>query len=386
MTPRAPLIAALSLFTMLHSTRPLITLYASSLGAGVFEIGVLIAAYSALPLLFAVHAGRITDAVGNRLPALLGTVGSIVGLAVPFFSQTLAALFVSQFVFGLASMFVVLCVQNVLGRLATDETRDHNFAMFTLAASAAGVIGPICGGYLAEHLSYPLAFLVSSAIGLITGGACLLMPALRQPKAPAVRGERGGALRLLRIPALRKAMGSSALVLYSRDIFVAYFPLLATNIGLNAAQIGWVLALQAGAMMVVRFWLAQLVRTFGRDRVLFVSIVIAGGASALVPLFGSVYALALLSIAIGFGLGSGQPLSMTTTYNASPPNRTAETMGLRLAINRASLMLAPLFFGAIGAWAGLVAVFYVSGGLLLVGAFATRDPAPVASRDDAAEG
>lgn len=368
-----PLIVAFTVFAMLHGTRPLLTLYAASLGANAFGVGLLIAAYSALPLLLAVHAGKVTDAIGNRVPAVLGTVGAGIGLLIPFLFPTLPGLFASQVIFGVSSMFVVLSVQNVLGQTATPETRDHHFAMFTLAASAAGVVGPIASGYLGEQLSYPQAFLVAATVGVAATAASLALPAglLRVRGVSAVK--RASTLQLLKVPALRRAMASSALVLYSRDIYIAYFPLLATGMGLSEVQIGWVIALQAAAMMAVRFWLAALVRAFGRERLLFGSILVAGFACAALPLLGQVYALALFSVAIGLGLGSGQPLSMTTTYNASPEGRTAEAMGLRLAINRASLLAAPLLFGALGAAAGVGAVFYASGALLVQGAFLIRE-------------
>src|SRR5699024_10077344 len=124
---------------MLHGTRPLLTLHTASLGADAFQIGLLIAAYSALPLALAVHAGKVTEAIGSRIPALFGSVWAALGLLIPYLVPSLPALFASQAIFGLASMFVVISVQNVLGQTATEETRDHHFALFTLAASAAGV-------------------------------------------------------------------------------------------------------------------------------------------------------------------------------------------------------------------------------------------------------
>lgn len=63
---------------------------------------------------------------------------------------------------------------------------------------------------------------------------------------------------------------------------------------------------------------------------------------------------------------------MTTTYNASPKDRTGEVLGLRLAINRLSQLIAPMMFGLLGTWAGVVSVFYVSGAFLIGGAFLTK--------------
>ena len=40
--------------------------------------------------------------------------------------------------------------------------------------------------------------------------------------------------------------------------------------------------------------------------------------------------------------------------------------------NRLSQFIAPVFFGAVGGWVGIVSVFYVSGAFLIGGAFVMR--------------
>jgi len=45
-----------------------VSLYALDLGAGAAAVGVLAALFAAFPLLLAVHAGRISDRYGVRMP------------------------------------------------------------------------------------------------------------------------------------------------------------------------------------------------------------------------------------------------------------------------------------------------------------------------------
>jgi MFS family permease len=103
-----------------------------------------------------------------------------------------------------------------------------------------------------------------------------------------------------------------------------------------------------------------------------ISILTAGFAFLLIPFTWHTWLLGVLSICMGIGLGCGQPLSMTTAYYASPKARTGEVLGLRLASNRLSQLLAPLAFGLVGQAAGLIFVFYISGAFLIGGAFLTR--------------
>ncbi|MDF2787502.1 MAG: transporter [Neobacillus sp.] len=174
-------------------------------------------------------------------------------------------------------------------------------------------------------------------------------------------------IRLLQNPLLQKALFSSALVLYSKDVFVAYFPLFAKKFNISDSTIGIIIADQGLAMIVVRVFLPKLIDILGREKILISSIIIAEISFLLLPFASNSILMAMLSCLMGFGLGCGQPLSMTTTYNASPKSKTGEVLGLRITINRLSQLIAPLFFGLIGTWIGIVSVFLVSGAFLVSG-------------------
>jgi hypothetical protein len=68
----------------------------------------------------------------------------------------------------------------------------------------------------------------------------------------------------------------------------------------------------------------------------------------------------------------GQPLSLVYALNVSPQDRQGEVLGMRLTFNRGSQFIAPFLFGGIGGLAGLAPIFWVSGAIILTGAFFTR--------------
>lgn len=371
MTIKVVLGVTFGIYLTLSATRPMISLYAVSLGANTLDVGLLAAVYALLPLLLAMHVGKLSDAIGDRLPVVLGSAGLAIGLVLPFAVQSLWALYLTQIIVGVSQLLCMVSVQNLIGKISTVENRDHQFAIFTLSASFGNLFGPVCGGYLADQYSYAVGFLVAGVVGVLPMLLGILLPSIKgQPKPPV---KQASALYFLRNPAIRRAMATSALVLYSRDIFIVYFPLFASEAGLSGTSIGWIISIQAFAQIVVRFLLARLCEMFGRNVVLFISILTAGAAFILMPMATEVWVLGLLSGLMGFGLGCGQPLSISTTYTASPKDRTGEVLGLRLAVNRFSQLIAPVFFGVLGASGGLVLVFYVSGVFLMGGAWLSRD-------------
>ena len=377
MTVRKIIIIVFSFQVMLNITRPLVTLFANDLGASTLDVGMLTASYSFFPLILAIYAGRFADRFGDKVPIVGGVIGGMTGLVVPYCFPSMWALYASQVIIGISHIFTHVSLQNLLGHVSTKETRDHNYSIFSLFIALSNFIGPIAGGYLAEHYSYAIAYIVSAVIGIVPILFTFTMPAIARKKeaeeASAAREEeKSSTFGLLKIPVIRNAIATSALVLYSRDIFVAYFPLYALEIGMSNSRIGWVVALQGLAMIPVRLFLAKATKKWGREPVLLASILLAGATFALVPVTGDFYVLLTLSTLMGVGLGVGQPLSLSTTFNASPKNKTGEIMGLRLAVNRLSQLIAPLFFGIVGNWLGVASVFYVSGAFLLGGSYMAK--------------
>ena len=370
MTIRVVLGITFGIYLILSATRPLISLYAASLGANTLDVGLLAAVYALLPLLLAMHVGKLSDAIGDRLPVVMGSTGMALGLVIPFAAQSLWALYLTQIIVGVSQLLCMVSVQNLIGKISSIENRDQQFAIFTLSASVGNLIGPVCGGYLADQYSYAVTFLIAGVAGVFPLALGFLLPIIKG--VAKTLAKQSSALHFLKKPAIRRAMATSALVLYSRDIFIVYFPLFASDAGLSGTTIGWIISVQAFAQIVVRFFLARLCDSFGRNHVLFVSILVAGIAFLWMPMTADVWVLGLLSGLMGLGLGCGQPLSISTTYSASPKDRTGEVLGLRLAVNRFSQLVAPVFFGGLGAFGGLVLVFYVSGVFLMGGAWLFR--------------
>ncbi|WP_409304738.1 MFS transporter [Peribacillus sp. SCS-155] len=372
MTLKVVLIILFFFQLMTNLTRPLLPLYASQLGASTMEVGTLTAVYAFFPLLLAIHAGKIADRMGDRLPILLGMLFATLGFMIPFFFHSIVSLYVSQIIVGVSHIFIIISLQNVLGNISTNGNRDHYFGIFSMVVAISQFVGPIIGGYLAEYTTYSFAFFAAAIIGIVPIVFAVWIPVITEKSLAGPLPEAGSALQLLKIPVLRKALAGSALVLYSKDIFVAYFPLYAASLHISDSKIGWIIALQGLAMVPVRFFLARLTAWMGRERLLLISILAAGIAFAIIPFTSNILLLMFLSVLMGAGLGCGQPLSMTTIYNASPQSKTGEVLGLRLATNRISQLMAPILFGIIGSGAGLLSVFLVSGAFLVGGAFLTH--------------
>jgi MFS family permease len=96
---------------------------------------------------------------------------------------------------------------------------------------------------------------------------------------------------------------------------------------------------------------------------------VAGVAYVLFPFVESVSLLMALSFLLGLGLGASQPVIMALLYEASPPGRQGEAVGIRTTMLNMSQTFIPLASGAISAALGMIPVFTLISLMLLGGAW-----------------
>jgi len=363
--------------TCLRASRVIVSLFAIELGAQQFLIGVLIAMYSVFPMLLALYAGRLSDRLGPRLPMLVGSLGLVAGLLLPFLYPALPALYVSAGLFGMSYVFYHVSVQNLIGAISTDATRTRNFSNYSLMIALGGFIGPSLAGIFIDHFGHPRTYLYLSAVALIpvitlafakTIGTGVTKPAGPAEHATSVEEARS----LFANAGLRRAMITSGVVLTGTDLFQFYMPIYGHSIGLSASAIGFVLSLVAVAAFVVRVIMPLVVKRVGEEPLLTHSLFLGAATYLFFPIVQNVALLSVLAFVLGLGLGCGQPLSTILTYAHSPKNRSGEALGLRLTVNNATHIVVPLIFGSIGTVLGFAPVFWMNALLLAGGGMLNR--------------
>jgi MFS family permease len=94
-----------------------------------------------------------------------------------------------------------------------------------------------------------------------------------------------------------------------------------------------------------------------------------------------VWVLAALCVVAGFGLGFGQPLSMTLVVQLVPEHARSTALAVRLTGNRIGQVATPAAAGVVAGSAGASSVFWLLGGLLTASALAIQRRAPDRAED-----
>jgi MFS family permease len=341
-------------------SKVVMSLLALELGASQFTIGVLASLYAVMPLMLGVYAGRLADTIGMRLPMLIGSVLTAIAMLVGFAWQSLAVLFAIAILMGAAFMFFNVSIQNLAGAYGRPEDRARNFSILTIGYSLSTFVGPMIAGFTIDYAGHARAFLALALLTLYPIALLVFYPKItRVPIQKAEKQERR-ALDLLRDPPLRGVIVMSGLMVAAYELFGFYMPVFGHSVGLSASTIGMVMGVYAFATFLTRFFLPLLLRHTRPQQVLFAFMLLAAGASLVLPFLRSVYPIMLVTFTIGIGIGVAQPISMTMAYNNSPAGRTGEVTGLRLTANNIARIVIPLTAGALGTAFGMVPVFWLN--------------------------
>jgi MFS family permease len=348
-------------------------LLALKLGASPLTVGALVALFAVVPMFLSVSAGRLIDRLGPRRPVMIGLAVLACGATLPFLFPSIGILYISCPLIGTSFMLLHIAMNSVFGAYGTPEQRAVTFSWLSLGFSISNSIGPLLAGFAIEAFGHAGAMLALAMLPVI--GVVLLARRKRALPRPAhvARERAGGVAGLLRLPLLRHTLIASGLLNMGWDIYSFLMPVYGSRIGLAPGTIGVVMSCFAVATFVVRAVLTQLVRHVHHWLLIGSAMTVAGIAYFLFPLVQSVPLLMTLSFILGLGLGASQPVIMALLYEASPPGRQGEAVGIRTTMLNCSQTFIPLASGAISSAFGMAPVFTLIAALLLAGAWFARN-------------
>ena len=358
----------------MNGSRMTVMLFAASLGASPALIGVLAALFGIISAFTAVHVGRWIDRVGPRRPIMLASSMVTLGALVAGFGHEIWALFIAAPLMGTFNSMFQMTTHQTVGRYGRPEDRPSNFATQALAISAATFLGPMIAGLAIDHLGYANAFFITALFGftpmLVVWSGVLKLPAPRVHKREEVTPVSGWAL--LKDRELRRAYIAAAGNNTIWSIWSFMLPLYGLSIGLSATAIGTLAACLAGGTVAVRVITGPLVRRFKAWPLIVVAHLLVGIGFFTMPFTALYPLLAGIAIIMGFGLGLGGPLSTSVMYDASPPDKVGEVIGLRMTMANIAQTLVPMLSGVVGATLGVSPVFWTVAALLFYDSWENR--------------
>lgn len=372
MFPSVPLLllilVSLTAHIALAGSRITTSLYALSLHATEFTVGILIALFSLFPMLFAVPMGRLVDRIGIVRPMLGGCAAMILGCALPSVVSGLPVLYLATMLIGTGFMAVQVASQHTVGAMSAADQRAANYSWLALGFSISGFCGPVLAGLIIDHAQYNIAYAVFGgfAVGALALAAHERLKHIHVP--PAVEtASPGSALELLRDVEMRRIYIVGTLLSSAWDLFTFVLPIHGTRSGFSASTIGLILGCFSAATFMVRLAMPWISRHLTEWQVLASALILAALCYAVFPFMHQPLTLMMVAATLGVAVGSSQPNMLALLHHVAPAGRTAEAVGMRVTIGNACQVILPLAFGGAGAALGLHAVFWSMTAMICAG-------------------
>jgi DHA1 family multidrug resistance protein-like MFS transporter len=208
---------------------PIIPFYMESMGAGGTELGLLVASYAVVRLIFGPMWGSLSDRIGRKPVLMVGVLGYGITMVLFGLATQLWMLFAARILSGILSSATSPTTLAFISDSTPEKERGKGMGMLGAAIGVGTIFGPALGGLLAGG-SIALPFFIAGAVSMAALGLVWLvlpesLPAAKRRKPEQAEAHGGG-------PALRELW--KAFTLSSRSlgalfgvIFLAAFALTA---------------------------------------------------------------------------------------------------------------------------------------------------------------
>lgn len=370
--PSAPLLqlilVALTAHIALAGARITTSLYALSMHASAFTVGLLVALFSLFPMLFAVPMGRLIDRIGIIRPMLAGCVSIGIGCVLPGIISGLQILYIATILIGTGFMAIQVASQHTVGAMSAVEKRAANFSWLALGFSISGFCGPVLAGQVIDHAQFSTAYLFFGVfpVAALALTACGRLRRMQQI-ALGDNLHAGHPLALLRDTDMRRIYIVGTLLSSAWDLFTFVLPIHGARSGFSASTIGFILGCFSAATFVVRLAMPMISRRLSEWQILAAALTLAAFCYVLFPFMRQPFSVMIVAAALGAAVGASQPNMLALLHHAAPPGRAGEAVGVRVTIGNACQVILPLAFGGAGMALGLSAVFWGMSAIIGVG-------------------
>ena len=365
------IVAQIAVHACMAGMRMAAPLWALQHGYSAFAVGSLIALFALTQVFLSIPAGRYIDKNGLKKPVLICVGFAISGALLAAMSSAYWALCLSALLAGGATGTLIIALQRYVGKSATTGTELKTvFSWLALGPALSNFVGPFTAGLIIDTWGFSAAFFCLACFPLLSWLTVKNAP--EHPIERITNNSRSPAaqpkiLDLLSNPMLRRLLLVNWFLSACWDVHTFVVPLIGHERAYSATAIGTILGAFAISAAVVRLLIPLLASKLKEWKVIFGAMLLTAFFLSCYPFMPNAISMGLCSVALGFVLGSVQPMIMSTLHQITPQERHGEALGLRMMMVNASSVAMPTFFGFAGAFIGASALFGLTAAWVLIG-------------------
>jgi MFS family permease len=351
------------LFTLFFSfgygiTIPVVPLYARSLGASYFIIGLIGAVYGFSYTLVAAPLGKLSDKIGRKRTLSLSASLTIVSSFLYFISQATFQLLFIKVLEGFAFAAFFPSVEAAVTENRINPGKAMGFCA-TLYGAGFG-LSSILGGTLVDCFGYKIPFLVYFVFSLASLSLTSLMH-LKTEKGPFNNFEGKKTFEKRFKEVLKIALTISFGYSFILAVILSFFPVYGKALNWSATLIGFFLTIFWLSRIISFVFLGALSDRLGRKNILFLTLCLSAVASLGLACFQEKLTLIVMGFILGLGLGAPFPVTIALISDEAPPNEEGSAMGLFETASAAGQSVSPFIGGALSETLSLSSPFILCG-------------------------
>jgi DHA1 family multidrug resistance protein-like MFS transporter len=332
---------------------PIIALYASSLGATVGIIGILVGIYSITNFIVNIFAGRWVDRFGFKKPLIIGLIGDTLAMFLYSLCKVPWHLALTRAFHGSSGGLTGPATMSATGSYARSSGKAKAMSYYGIAIAAATLIGHGTGGALVTHMGYNFLFYFGAA--LLCAGVVLafFLPAGNPHTNNDISKPMRAHCRDLLSLFARGDLSVSYLAIFAQFFsfggVVALLPLHVTSLGMEAIHVGMLLIIFSVMFILVQFPAGGISDRKGRLRPTAFALGLILIALVLLPFTNSFATLAIALAIYGTGYGILFPAISALLMDEATGEEYGKVTGLFHALITAGVAIGAPVIGWIAA-------------------------------------
>jgi MFS family permease len=335
---------------------PLIPVYCKNFGATGWEIGAIVASYSAMQFLFSSVWGRLSDRVGRR-PVLLSSTACaclsyvIFAIGSHFTGSTALLIILASRIFAGICGANITVAQAYIADITPPEQRSARMGLVGMAFGLGFVLGPPLGGLSSQKFGI-------SAPGWVAASLCAInfiwaFARLGESWKPSAHYETQRPhfehwMHVLRMPRLNLLVAIFFLATFCFACFETTIGLLIIqkfNIDTKKAlgTVSWTILYCGLVAAVSQGGVRPMVKRLGEPRLIAVSLFLAAIGLALIPFVNGWPAFLLVLAVFAIGSNMTRPPVFGMISILTPAHEQGATMGVAQGAGSLARILGPVF-------------------------------------------
>ena len=347
---------------------PLVPVYAVELGAGGFQVGLIIASFNIARTFIYPLSGRLSDRWGRKPFITTGLLLYALVSVLYVMATRIETLILVRLLHGLTSVLVAPVAMALVADIAPKHRMGLYLGTQNMAVMLGLGVGPVAGGIIRDFFGMHMAFYAMGGLALLTFfGVAAFIPGDRQRERGQSRQPPAPLKSLLKNRIILGLFMLRFFLAAGQGTVYTFLPIFALQIHLTSSQVGIILGMNI-------FLIAFLQRLCGglADRINPLYMIIAGSLISGIAVWGiplgqGFVSVLFCNILMGIGNGISMPGGLVLTGRVGKSLGMGSTMGLTDTGWSLGMIVSPIISGVIMDSLGLTRIFYAGGILIIIG-------------------